>query len=249
MKGTKQILLAGFAALCMVLPACRSTVDNEIAKAPPLVVSPAPMDSASYSAEYTQDGSLPFTCEVKLGTNGRIRRDYVWKDENGADKKASVVIDGSNAVRIEDGKATPVKDIDAVQARFFAGLILNLDSVVSNASGSRKIGTSSAPEKEAVVPYHAFALEFAGIPDIESCTVLTDPKSDHWVHLFVPMADDSDTVFSTDFQEYKSESGVTYPSRIVSSTEGGAPVTCTIRDVKINPEFPDELFRLPETNG
>ena len=42
---------------------------------------------------------------------------------------------------------------------------------------------------------------------------------------------------------------LTYPSRIVSSTEGGAPVTCTIRDVKINPELPDELFRLPENNG
>ena len=49
--------------------------------------------------------------------------------------------------------------------------------------------------------------------------------------------------------EYTTESGVTYPSRIVSSTEGGAPVTCVIRDVKINPELPDELFRLSEPNG
>jgi outer membrane lipoprotein-sorting protein len=42
---------------------------------------------------------------------------------------------------------------------------------------------------------------------------------------------------------------VTYPSRIVTSTENGAPVTCVIRDVKINPELPDELFRLSEPNG
>ena len=65
----------------------------------------------------------------------------------------------------------------------------------------------------------------------------------------IRMADDPDTVFSTRFHEYKSESGFIFPSRIVSSTDGGAPVTCTIRDVKINPELPDELFRLPEPNG
>ena len=79
--------------------------------------------------------------------------------------------------------------------------------------------------------------------------VATDEDTDRWIALHVQKADDSDTVFSTRFQEYKTESGVTYPSRVVSTTEGGVVVWCTIRDVKINPELPDELFRLPDTNG
>ena len=243
MNSAKQILLAGFTALCMALPACRSTTDNDAVEAPPLVVSPAPLNSVSYSAEYTQDGSLPFSCEVKLGTDGRIRRDYAWKDENGADKQVSIVIGGGKAVKLEDGNASPVQDIDSAKARFFAGLILNPDSVVANASRKKDLQDVDG------IPCCVYVLELSSIPDFESCLVASDPDTNRWVHLFVPMTDDSDTVFCTDFQEYKMESGVTYPSQIVSSTEGGAPVRCTIRDVKINPELPDELFRLPDTNG
>ena len=242
MTGTKQILLAGFAALCMVLPACCSTPESESAETPPLVVASVPLNSASYTAEYTQDGAPPFTCEVILGTVGRIRRDYVWKDETD-NKKVSIVIDGEKAVKLEDGKAAPVKDIDAAKARFFAGLILNPDSVVSNARRKKDLQDVDG------IPCYVYVLELSGIPDIESCLMASAPNTNRWIHLFVPMTDDSDTVFSTDFHDYKSESGVTYPSRIVSSTDGGASVSCTIRDVKINPELPDELFRLPDTNG
>ena len=209
MKGAKQILLAGFAALCMVLPACRSTTHIENVEPPALVVSSSPLNSASYTAEYTGDGSLPFTCEVKL----------------------------------EDGKSTPAKDVDTAKARFFAGLVLDLDSVVSSARKKNDLQDVDG------IPCYVYILELSGIPDMESCLMASALDTDRWVHLLVPMTGDSDTVFSTDFQEYKTESGVTYPSRIVSSTEGGAPVTCTIRDVKINPELPDELFRLSEPNG
>ena len=243
MTGTKQILLAGFAALCMVLSACRSTSHAENVEAPPLVDSSLPLNTASYTADYTQDGALPFSCKVKLGTDGRIRRDYVWKDENGADRMVSVVFDGKEAARIEDGKSAPAVDSDLRQARFFAGLVLNPGSVVSNANRKKDIQDVDG------IPCCVYILELSGIPDMESCLMASAPNTNRWIHLFVPMADDSDTVFCTDFQEYESDSGVTYPSRIVSSTEGGAPVTCTIRDVKINPELPDELFRLPDTNG
>ena len=247
MKGAKQILLAGFAALCMVLPACQSRstfIDNVDAPSP--VVSDLPLNSVSYTAEYTQEGALPFTCEVKLGTNGRIRRDYVWKDEKDAEKKATVVINGGEAVKLEDGKTAPVKDVDTAKARFFAGLVLDFDSVVSNASRKKDLQTFDDSDG---IPCCAYVLKLSNIPDMESCLVAADPKTDRWFLLFVRMNDDSDTVFSTKFQEYKTESGVTYPSRIVSSTDGGAPVTCVIRDVKINPELPDELFRLSESNG
>ena len=240
MTGMKQILLAGFAALCMVLPACHSTAYLENVTAPALVVSDIPLTSASYTAEYTGDGALPFTCEVKLGTDGRIRRDYVWKDEKGAEKKASIVFNAKKAVRIEDGKSAPVKDVDTAKARFFAGLVLDFDSVVSNALRRKELQNADG------IPCCDYVLELSGIPDMKSCFMVSATNTNRWIQLFVPMTDDSDTVFNTVFQEYKTESGVTYPSRIVSSTEGGAPVTCTIRDVKINPELPDELFRLPD---
>ena len=243
MKGAKQILLAGFAALCMVLPACHSTAYLENVETPLLVVSDMPLATASYTAEYTQDGALPFTCEVKLGTDGRIRRDYVWKDEKDAEKKASILINGSKAVRIEDDKSAPAKDADTAKARFFAGLILNLDSVVSNAIRKKDLQDADG------IPCYDYVLEISGIPDIKSCFMVSATNTNRWLFLYVPMADDSHTVFSTQFQEYKTESGVTYPSRIVTSTKRGAPVTCVIRDVKINPELPDELFRLPENNG
>ncbi|MBR4254350.1 MAG: hypothetical protein IKQ16_04605 [Lentisphaeria bacterium] len=243
MTGTKQILLAGFAALCMVLPACRSTSEPEAVETPPLVAADIPLTAVSYFADYTQDGAVPFTCEVRLGTDGRIRRDYVWKDEKDTEKKVSIVIDGKESIRIEDGKPAPANDVDTAKARFFAGLILNLDSVVSTARRKKDLQDVDG------IPCCVYILELSGIPDIESCLVASAPNTNRWIHLFVPMADDSDTVFSTDFEEYKSESGVTYPSRIVSSTDGGAPVRCTIRDVRINPELPDELFRLPDING
>ena len=250
MKGAKQILLAGFAALCMVLPACNSTESTkstfiENVEAPKLVVSSSPLAAVSYTAEYIQDAALPFTCEVKLGTDGRIRRDYAWKDEKGAEKKASIVSNGKNAVRLEDGKPSPVNDADTAKARFFAGLVLSPGSVISKADRTKETKTFSGID----TPCYAYALKLAGIPGIESCLAATDPETDRWTVLFVRMTDDSDTVFSSKFHDYKTESGVTYPSRIVSTTDDGAPVTCVIRDVKINPELPDELFRLPEPNG
>ena len=249
MTGTKQILLAGFAALCMVLPACRSTTSTESVDAPPPVVSSQPLTTVSYTAEYSQDGALPFTCEVKLGTDGRIRRDYIWKDEKGAEKKVSDVIDGEKAVRLESGKSVPITDADTAKARFFAGLVLSPDSVGSNARRMKETKMVFAIEGDDSIPCRIYSLELAGLPGMGRCIVATDPENDRWSALFVKTADDFGKDVSTGFREYKTESGVTYPSQIVSSTEGGAPVYCTIRDVKINPELPDELFSLPDNNG
>ena len=246
MTGAKQILLAGFAAMSLLLSACRSTSDAGVAEAPPLIVSPRPLTSASYTAEYTQDGALPFTCEVKLGTNGRIRRDYIWKDDNGADRRVSVVIAGEKAFKFEDGKATDLMDADTAQARFFAGLVLAPDTVISGTGGKIDAGKHSS---DGVVPCRTYAMELKGVSGVESCIAATDPKSDLWSGLTVRMSDDPDRSFSTSFHRYESESGVTYPSQIVSSTGNGAQVRCVVRDVKINPELPDELFRLPDTNG
>jgi outer membrane lipoprotein-sorting protein len=248
MKGAKQILLAGFAALCMVLPACHSldTPFIEDAEAPSLVVSSEPLNTVSYTAEYTQDGALPFTCEIKLGSDGRIRRDYVWKDEKGAEKKAVIVSDGKKTVRIEDGKSSTLEDADAAKTRFLAGLILTPGKVIAGAL--RKKDTVVFPAFDGKT-CHAYVLELADAPEIKFCIAATDPETNRWIGLVVRMAGDPDTRFSTNFQEYRTESGVTYPFRIVTSTENGAPVTCVIRDVKINPELPDELFRLPENNG
>ena len=245
MTRTKQILLAGFAGLSsLLLSACGTTVTGpELAEISPLVAAPAPLDAVSYVAEYTQDGALPFTCEVRMRSDKLVRRDYVWKDEKGAEKKVSVVINGDKAVRIEDGKASDIADSATEMTRFFAGLILNIDSVVSNARKKKDLQDVDG------IPCCVYILELSGIPDMESCLMASDPDTNRWIHLFVPMNDDSDTVFATDFQEYESESGVTYPSRIVTSTDGGAPVTCVIRDVKINPELPDELFQLPAPQG
>ena len=253
MTGTKQILLAGFAALCMVLPACHTPISGEeFAHWAPLVISLEPLNTVSYTAEYTQDGSLPFTCEVKLASDNRIRRDYVWKDEKDAEKKVSIVINGTEAVRSEDGKTVPAKDTDKAMAELYSRLILNPASVIVSAFDiARGEGTSTSR------PVYFWSLDLTDVPGAKSQPLLppvpsgeyivaTDAETDRWLTLYVQKTDDSDTVFSTDFQEYKSESGVTYPSRIVSSTENGTPVTCTIRDVKINPELPDDLFRLPD---
>ena len=257
MTGTKQILLAGFAALCMVLPSCHNPISGEafVAYRSPLVISSEPLNTVSYTAEYTQDGALPFTCEVKLGTEGRIRRDYVWKDEKGAEKKVSVVISGAKAIRSEDGKSVPAKDTDTAMAGLYSRLILNPASVIGSA-----FDIARGEDTNTSRPVRFWLLDLADAPGTKSPPLLptmpsgeyivaTDEETDRWLTFYVQKTDDSDTVFSTDFQEYKTESGVTYPSRIVSSTEGGAPVTCTIRDVKINPELPDGLFKLSEPNG
>jgi len=260
MNGTKQILLAGFAALCMVLPACHSPISGEafVALRSPLVISPVPLNTVSYTAEYTQDGSLPFTCEVKLASDNRIRRDYVWKDEKDAEKKASIVINGMEAVRSEDGKNVPAKDTDKAMAELYSRLILNPASVIGSA-----FDIARGEDENTSRPVRFWTLDLADVPGAQThglahafpavpsgeYIVATDAETDRWLTLHVQKTDDSDTVFSTQFQEYKSESGVTYPSRIVTSTDGGAPVTCVIRDVRINPELPDELFRLPDTNG
>ena len=256
MKGTKQILLAGFIALCMVLSACHSPISGEaFASWAPLVISPEPLNTVSYTAEYTQDGALPFTCEVKLGTDGRIRRDYIWKDEKDADKKVSIVINGSEAVRSEDGKSVPAKDTDKAMAELYSRLILNPASVIVSAFDFAR-GEDTSTSR----PVRFWSLDLADVPGAKSQPLLPpmpsgeyivaiDTETDRWLVLHVRITEDRDTFFSSYFMEYTTESGVTYPSRIVSSTDGGAPVTCTIREVKINPELPDELFRLPDTNG
>ena len=255
MKGAKQILLAGFAALCMVLSACHTPISGEeFAHWAPLVISPEPLNTVSYTAEYTQDGALPFTCEVKLASDNRIRRDYVWKDEKGAEKKAAVVINGAEAIKSEDGKSVPAKDTAKAMAELYSRLILNPASFIVSA-----FDIARGEDTNTSRPVYFWTLDLADVPGAKSpllppvpsgeYIVATDAETDRWLTFYIQKADDSDTYFSTRFQEYKTESGVTYPSRIVSTTEGGVVVWCTIRDVKINPELPDELFRLPDTNG
>ena len=233
----KKLHIAGLAALsAFLLPACTSTLSgDEFAAEAPLVVSAAPLTSVAYSADYTQDGALPFTCEVKLASDNRIRRDYVWKDEESAEKKVSIVINGTEAVRSEDGRSAALDDSDTAMARFYSGLILAPAPLISCVWKQGNVWD--------LVP--------ADVPGVARFYVCVDTDSRHWTDLVVRMGnieDASDDVSSV-FSEYKTESGVTYPSRIVSTTKGGAPVTCTIRDVKINPELPDELFRLSEPNG
>ena len=168
MKGTKQILLAGFAALCMVLPACHSPISGEeFAHWAPLVISPEPLNTVSYTAEYTQDGALPFTCEVKLGTDGRIRRDYVWKDEKDAEKKASVVINGMEAVRSEDGKSVPAEDTDKVMAELYSRLILNPASVIGSA-----FDIARGEDTNTSRPVRFWTLDLTDVPGAKSPSLL-----------------------------------------------------------------------------
>jgi len=241
MTGAKQILLAGFAAaLSLLVSACHTTVTGpELAAESPLVVSSVPPTSASYLADYTQDGALPFTCEVMMRSDDMIRRDYTWQDDKGAARKVSIVINGDKAVRIENGKTTSVEDSDTVMARFFAGLVLSPAAVISSAD--RSVRSASGADR------YVYWVRLNGVSGVESCIVNTDPKSRLWTGLKVRMAAGQEV--STVFPEYKTISNVTYPSRLVSSTGDGAPVQCIIRDVKINPELPDELFRLPDSNG
>ena len=242
MNSAKQILLAGIAAgLSLFLSACGTTATgSELAAASPLIVTPAPLSTASYTAEYAQDGALPFTCEVLMRSDDMIRRNYVWKDETGAEKKVSVVINGPGAIRVENGKSSPVDDSATVMARFFAKLIFSPDTVVSSADENVRTARNGSS-------MYVYWVRLDGAPGLDSCIVDVDPSSRLWAGLQVSMSGGSGSISST-FPEYRTVSGVTYPSRIVSSTGDGAPVQCTIRDVKINPELSEELFRLPSTN-
>ena len=242
MNLAKTILIAGFAAVSsLLLPGCGTTLSGpEFAEASPLVSSPVPLSSISYLVDYTQDGALPFTCEVLMRSDDMIRRNYVWTDETGKEKNVSVVINGPGAIRIEDGKSVPVDDSATVMARFFARLVFSPDTVVSSADENVRTARDGAP-------MYVYWVRLDGAPGVDACIVDVDPKSRLWARLQVSMTGGSGSISST-FPEYRTVSGVTYPSRIISSTGEGAPVQCTIRDVKINPELSEELFRLPATN-
>ena len=242
MNLAKTIQLAGFAAVSsLFLPGCATTLSGpEFAYASPLVSSSIPLSSVSYLVDYTQDGALPFTCEVLMRSDDMIRRNYVWTDETGKEKNVSVVINGPGAIRIENGKSVPVDDSATVMARFFAKLVFSPDTVVSSADENVRTARDGAP-------MYVYWVRLDGAPGVDACIVEVDPKSRLWAGLQVSMTGGSGSISST-FPEYRTVSGVTYPSRIISSTGEGAPVQCTIRDVKINPELSEELFLLPATN-
>lgn len=242
MNFAKIILLAGFACVWpLLLSACRNGADlaaqEPFPAKSPLVVSSAPLASISYLADYAQDGALPFTCEVLMRSDGMIRRNYAWKDETGADKNVSVVIRGDKAVRIdENGKTADADGPSSEMARFFAGLVLSPDMVLS--------AVRSDPDQAGGV-VHQVRLE--GVSGVQSCIVNTDAGSRLWTGFQVRMTAGNE--ISTSFPEYLNVSGVTFPARLVSSTGEGAPVRCTFRDVKINPELSEELFAFPGSNS
>ena len=124
-------------------------------------------------------------------------------------------------------------------ARFFAGLVLAPASVISSAD--RSVQNVSGVDR------YVYWVRLDGVPGVESCVVNTDPKSRLWTGLQVRMAAGNEV--SSVFPEYRTVSGVTYPARIVSSTGDGAPVRCTLRDVEVNPELPEELFKIPGSNS
>jgi len=242
MNRAEKILTVGIAAVSsLFLPACGTTVSGpELAELSPLVSTPFVLTSVSYLADYTQEGALPFTCEVRMRSNGLIRRDYVWKDEEGKEKKVTIVVNGDKAVKIEDGKVTVIDGSATEMTRFFAGLVFTPDTLVSSADESVR----TAPDGSSV---YVYGVRLNGVPGVDSCVLNVDPKSRLWTGLMVRMKGGTET--ASTFTEYKTFSGVTYPSRIVSSNGDGAPAICIIRDVKINPELPDELFRLSNPNG
>lgn len=243
MNFAKTFLIASVAALSsLLLSACGSIVTGpELAEKSPLVVSQVPLTSASYFADYSQDGALPFTCEVRMNSDKLIRRDYTWKDEKGGEKKVSIVINGGKAVKIEDGKTSEIDPYDTEMTRFFAGLVFSPDTIVSSADESVRRGHDGTP-------LYVYGVRLNGVSGVASCVLNVDPDSRLWTGLSVSMKDGSEIVSS--FHEYRTVSGVTYPSLIFSSAgDGGTSARCVIRDVKINPELPDELFELPDTNG
>ena len=242
MNRAEKILTLGLAAVSsLFLPACGTTVSGpELATLSPLVAKQTVLNSVSYLADYTQEGALPFTCEVRMRSDKLIRRDYVWRDTEGKENKVSIIVNGEKAVKIEDGKTTGIDDSAIEMTRFFAGLVFTPDTVVSSADESVR----TAPDGN---PVYVYGVRLNGVPGVESCVLNVDPKSHLWTGLLVRMKSGTETASS--FSDYKTFSGVTYPSRIVSSNgDGGAPALCVIRDVMINPELPDELFRISDTN-
>lgn len=239
----KKLPLAGFAALsAFLLAACTSTLSgDEFASEAPLVVSPAPITSVAYRADYSQEGALPFTCEVKMRSDGMIRRRYLWTDAQNGQQDVSIVVHGGRTARIEGDRVSEVADSSAAMAKFFARLILEPGSVV--ASADRTVLNSDDGR-----PQYVYWLSLSDAQGVGACSVTADPSSRLWTGLRASMADDSFEVVST-FSEYQSVGDVMFPSRIISSTDGGAPVRCILRDVEINPELPDDLFALPDNPG
>ena len=235
----KMLPLAGFAALsAFLLSACTSTLSgDEFASEAPLVVSPAPITSVAYCADYAQEGALPFTCEVKLRSDGMIRRNYTWSEAE-QPRTVSIVVNGPRTAKIDDaGAVSELKDSSADMAKFFARLILAPSSVVASADRS----VMNGPDGHA---RYVYWLDVSGAPGVSSCSVTADPSSRLWTAFRAASSNDSFEVYST-FPEYQTVGDVMFPSRIVSTT-GGAPVRCTLRDVEINPELPDALFELPD---
>ena len=235
----KTLSLAGIAVLAaFASAACTSTLTgDEFAAEAPLVVSGAPLKSVSYVADYTQEGALPFTCEVKLRSDGMIRRHYTWNEAE-QPRTVSIVVNGPRTAKIDSsGAVSELEDSSADMAKFFARLIIAPGSVVASADRSVMNGSDGHAR-------YVYWLDVSGAPGVSSCSVTADPSSRLWTSFRAATSDDSFEVYST-FPEYRTVGGVMFPSRIVSTT-GGAPVRCTLRDVEINPELPDTLFELPD---
>ena len=238
MTPAKTLSLAGIAALtAFASAACASTLTgDEFAAEAPLVASGSPLKSVSYVADYAQEGALPFTCEVKLRSDGMIRRNYTWNEAE-QPQTVSIVVNGPRTAKIDaTGAVSELKDSAADMAKFFARLILAPSSVVASADRSVMNGSDGHAR-------YVYWLDVSGAPGVSSCSVTADPSSRLWTS-FQATSDDSFEVYST-FPEYQTVGDVMFPSRIVSTT-GGAPVRCTLRDVEINPELPDALFELPD---
>ena len=238
MTPAKTLSLAGIAALtAFASAACASTLTgDEFAAEAPLVVSGSPLKSVSYVADYTQEGALPFSCEVKLRSDGMIRRNYTWSEAE-REQTVSIVVNGPRTAKIDaSGAVYELKDSSADMAKFFARLILAPETVVASADRS----VMNYPGG----PSYVYWLDVSGAPGVSSCSVTADPSSHLWTAFRAASSNDSFEVYST-FPEYQTVGDVMFPSRIVSTT-GGAPVRCTLRDVEINPELPDALFELPD---
>jgi len=235
----KTLFLAGIAVLAaFASAACTSTLSgDEFAAEAQLVVSGAPLKSVSYVADYTQEGALPFTCEVKLRSDGMIRRNYTWNEAE-QPRTVSIVVNGPRTAKIDpSGAVSELKDSTADMAKFFARLILAPETVVASADRSVMNGSDGHAR-------YVYWLDVSGAPGVSSCSVTADPSSRLWTSFRAATSDDSFEVYST-FPEYQTVGDVMFPSRIVSTT-GGAPVRCTLREVEINPELPDALFELPD---
>jgi len=240
----KKLTLAGLAAVAaFLLPACTSTLSgDEFAAEAPLVVSSSPLVSVSYSADYAQEGALPFTCEVKMRSDGTIRRRYLWTDGQKGPQDVSIVVHNGRTARIDAaGKAAELEPSVASMAQFFARLIFDPGSVVDSAD--RTVLNSADGH-----PQYVYWLALSDGLGVGECSVTADPASRLWTGLRAAMSDGSFEIVST-FPEYQVVDGVMFPVRIISSTDGGTPVRCTLHDILINPELPDDLFELPDNPG